>query len=298
MRAVSPSPRPSSVTGAIARLRHSAYERWRRLVRQRPELALLEVFVSRWTGVNATVLAGHLAYRVFLFLVPLVLLLVGGLGLAAASGADLEDGSQRFRIGAALASAVAGAGDEASSSHVQLLVFGTIGTLVACFGLLKALQVVFAESWGIEVPKTGRFGLLWRFLFGTVLLLVSLLLRQWLARSNIVFSIGALFVALAINTALIVGLSWMMPRRATRLIDLTPGAVVGGLAFAGLNIAGFLYFPDRVARASALYGSFGLVLVVLFYLFLVGQLLVASAVANSVWFDRDEILHGADQPPT
>jgi hypothetical protein len=54
-----------------------------------------------------------------------------------------------------------------------------------------------------------------------------------------------------------------------------------------------VYFPSRIARASALYGTLGVALVALLYLFLIGQILVASALTNAVWLDRREILRGA-----
>jgi uncharacterized BrkB/YihY/UPF0761 family membrane protein len=285
----SPSVR-SRLALAVDSARETSYARWRELVAARPHLALAEEFVRRWTAVNGSVLAGHLAYRVFLFMVPFALLLVGGLGFASSSGVDVEDGSERVRLGQAIASVMASAGDQAQSSHIQLLIFGTFGTLVACFGLLKALQIVFAQSWGTEVPRTGRFGLLWRLLAGTLLLVASIGLRQWLNRSNIVLTMTVGMVAVAINAGLVLGLSWLLPRRTSRFVDLVPGALVGGIAFAGLHIAGIVYFPDRIARASSLYGSFGVVLVVLLYLFLVGQILVFSAVANSVWYDRNRLL--------
>lgn len=289
---VGPSLRPSAVRSGVDRGRTFVNDRWQQLTGRHPQLLLVEAFARRWIGVNATVLAGHLAYRVFFFLVPLALLLVGGLGVASSSGVDLEDGSTRLRLSRALAAVIADAGEQAKSSHVQLVILGAFGTLVACLGLLKALQIVFATAWGMAPPKGRRLALLWRLLLGVVILLGAMALRQWLSRSNIVISLGSIVAALAINVGLIAGLSWLLPRRTQRLIDLLPGTVLGGLAFGGLNIVGVLYFPDKAARVSALYGSFGIALVLLLYFFLVGQVLVASAVANSVWFDRERILRG------
>ena len=253
-----------------------------------PWLALAFEFVRRWTGTNASVLAGHLAYRVFVFVLPLLVLLIGVLGYASASGANLES---EMRFSQAVASTLTDTGTQARDGRLQLVIFGGFAVLLAASGLVKALQLVFATAWGIS-PKTGRSRLviLGRFLPGVLVILAALVLRQWLSRSGFVLTLGSEVLGAAINAVALLGLSWVLPRRATKLVDLVPGAIVGGIAVGVLHIAALVYFPSRIERASALYGTLGIALVALLYLFLVGQALVASALVNSVWLDRSEIL--------
>lgn len=261
-------------------------------------LTLPVEFVQRWISTNGSVLAGHLAYRVFVFLLPLLVLLVGVLGYAASTGADIEGGLRDGTgVGQAVAATVADTGEQAERGHVQLLVLGGFTLLLAASGLVRALQLVFATAWGVS-PRMGpnRLVLLTRFLPGVVVVLGAVALRQWLSRSGLVLTLGSEALGLAINVVALLGLSWVMPRRATRLVDLLPGAVVGGIGLGVLQLAALVYIPNRLERASALYGTLGVALVALAYLFFMGQILVASALANAVWLDRDEIL--ATAPPS
>jgi uncharacterized BrkB/YihY/UPF0761 family membrane protein len=274
----------------------AANERFDKARTQWPWLALPEELVRRWSATNGSVLAGHLAYRVFVFILPVLVLLVGVLGYASASGTDVEgEITSGSGVGKALASTLADTGSQAKDGRLQLVVFGGFALLLAASGLVKALQLVFATAWGVSA-KTGRSRLviLGRFLPGVLVVLGAIALRQWVGRSGLVLSLGSEVFGIVIDAIALLGLSWVLPRRATRVVDLLPGAVVGGIALGLLHVAALVYFPNKIERASALYGTLGVALVVLLYLFLMGQILVVSALTNAVWLDRREIL--APQP--
>jgi membrane protein len=269
----------------------TAGRQWDRSRARWPWLALPAEFVTRWTTTNGSILAGHLAYRVFVFVLPLVVLMVGVLGYVSATDASLLSSDGGLKFGSAIASTMTDTGEQARESRLQLVVFGGFAVLLAASGLVKALQLVFATAWGVSV-KSGksRFAVLGRFLPGVLLILAAVALRQWIGRSGVVFTIGIELANIAIDAVALLGLSWVLPRRTSRLVDLVPGALLGGVGLAGLHIAALIYFPARIERASALYGTLGVALVALLYLFLVGQVLVASAIANAVWVDRREIV--------
>lgn len=257
-----------------------------------PWLALPAEFIKRWTTTNASVLAGHLAYRVFVFVLPLLVLLIGALGYASASGTDVGSTSQSgMRFTAALASTLSTTGEQARDGRLQLVVFGGFAVLLAASGLVKALQLVFATAWGVSV-KSGRsrWAVLGRFLPGVLVVLVAVLFRQWLSKSGLVLTLTAELLNGLVDAVLLLGLSWVLPRRATHWFELVPGSVIGGIGLAALHISALVYFPSKIERASALYGTLGVALVALLYLFLLGQVLVASALTNAVWFDRHQIL--------
>ena len=269
-----------------------ANDRWKDSLERWPWLALPYEFIRRWTGTNASVLAGHLAYRVFVFILPLLVLIVGVLGYVSSSGTDLQEQSQStMRFSGVIASTVSNTGQEARDGRLQLVVFGGFALLLAASGLVKALQLVFATAWGVPV-KSGRsrLAVMGRFFPGLLVILAAVALRQWLSRSGVVLTISSEVLNAFIDGLVLLGLSWVLPRRTTSLLDLAPGALLGGVGLAALHIATLVYFPTKIERASALYGTLGIALVALLYLFLVGQVLVASAIANTVWFDRREIL--------
>lgn len=269
-----------------------ANDQWKGALERWPWLALPYEFVRRWTSTNASVLAGHLAYRVFVFILPLLVVIVGLLGYASSSGTDLqEQGQSGMRFSSALASTMSTTGETARDGRFQLVVFGGFAVLLAASGLVKALQLVFATAWGVPV-KSGRsrLAVLGRFLPGVLVILGAVALRQWLSQSGLVLTVTTEIFNVLIDGVALLGLSWVLPRRTNSLLDLAPGALLGGAGLAGLHIAALVYFPSKIERASALYGTLGVALVALVYLFLVGQVLVASAIANTVWFDRREIL--------
>lgn len=266
--------------------------------RQFPWLALPIEFVRRWTNTNASVLAGHLAYRVFVFLLPLMLLIVGGLGFAASSGTDIESElTQSSGVGRAVASTLADTGEQAQGGRLQLILFGAFALLLAASGLVKALQLVFATAWGVSA-KSGpsRFRVLVRFLPGVLVVLGAVAFRQWLDRGGLVLTLGTEVLSMVVDAIALLALSWVLPRRAEQWTDLLPGAVVGGVGLGLLHIAALVYFPNRLERASALYGTLGVAVVTLLYMFLLGQVLVASALTNAVWLDRRDILREARAP--
>ncbi len=75
--------------------------------------------------------------------------------------------------------------------------------------------------------------------------------------------------------------------RATR----DPGAVLPGAALVALTLTGMqaisqLYLPDRLSRASELYGTFGATIVTLGWFFILGRTIVLAIVCNAVIHER------------
>jgi uncharacterized BrkB/YihY/UPF0761 family membrane protein len=100
----------------------------------------------------------------------------------------------------------------------------------------------------------------------------------------ILVTAGAQVVVLAV---LWLAISLAMPRQPTApWTSLVPGAFLFAAGFQGFGIAVSLYFAPRAARASTLYGSLGVALVLLVSLFLFARLAVAAAELNATLFER------------
>jgi uncharacterized BrkB/YihY/UPF0761 family membrane protein len=67
---------------------------------------------------------------------------------------------------------------------------------------------------------------------------------------------------------------------------LVPGAGLFAVGFLAFTLAVSLYFAPRAARASTVYGSLGLALVLLVSLFLFARLAVAAAELNATLWER------------
>ena len=82
-------------------------------------------------------------------------------------------------------------------------------------------------------------------------------------------------------------LSLAMPRPpGVAWTALVPGACLFAAGFQGFTLAVSVYFAPRAARASTVYGSLGVALVLLASLFLFARLAVAAAELNATLWER------------
>jgi uncharacterized BrkB/YihY/UPF0761 family membrane protein len=83
-----------------------------------------------------------------------------------------------------------------------------------------------------------------------------------------------------------VGLYWLAFRVMTpsevASRDLVTGAIVGGVAWTALQAVGTLLVARQLRHTSELYGTFGVVLGLLFFLYLAAQIMVYAAEVNVV----------------
>jgi uncharacterized BrkB/YihY/UPF0761 family membrane protein len=86
--------------------------------------------------------------------------------------------------------------------------------------------------------------------------------------------------------ALNIALYWLAFRVLTpgeiSMRSLLPGAIVGGIAWTALQNLGNWLVARQLQRTSELYGTFGMVLGLLFFLYLAAQILIYSAEINVV----------------
>jgi hypothetical protein len=101
---------------------------------------------------------------------------------------------------------------------------------------------------------------------------------------------------IAVTALLWLALSAAMPRPAgVSWTALVPGSLLFGAGFQGFSVAVSVYFAPRAARASTLYGSLGVALVLLVSLFLFARLAVAAAELNATLVERRR-LDGGRRP--
>jgi uncharacterized BrkB/YihY/UPF0761 family membrane protein len=94
-------------------------------------------------------------------------------------------------------------------------------------------------------------------------------------------------VELVVVAVLWLALTWAMPRPpGVPWTALVPGACLFAVGFIAFNLAVSLYFAPRAARASTVYGSLGLALILLVSLFLFARLAVAAAELNATLWER------------
>lgn len=255
-----------------------------------PALDLGLELLRRFAYLNGSVLVGHIAYRSFMWFVPLVLVAIGLLGYGAAEGIDIVRFGREAGLDGSLLDTTS---EEASGAALQVMLVGLIALVMATRSIVRAVFFVFAQAWEIE-PRTPRrtvravgITLASALVFVAVTAAISAL-----AGRGPVFFVGAGLAGTAATMAVLLAVSWLLPHRAPSILHLLPGTVMAVTGGVLIDLLGGLYFPRRLTGASQTYGSIGFVLVILLFLWLWAFLIVGSAFVNAVWCDRKAVLDG------
>ena len=111
-----------------------------------------------------------------------------------------------------------------------------------------------------------------------------------------------LLITVAITAAFVglwVWVSASLPSGDVPWTAFVPGAVLLTVGFQLLNVATALFLADRLASSSELYGALGIAATALFYLYLLGRLVVWGAELNAVmwWYSHPDRPNGTGPPP-
>jgi uncharacterized BrkB/YihY/UPF0761 family membrane protein len=279
--------------GVIARWRargaRVASESRHRLTEARRRSAPADVVAGvaeRFLGVNGSILAGFLAYRLFLLLLPLIVVAVALSGYSPSTTRDVSD---HMKLGSTLADAIAQAGKEAGEGRGILLVSGLMALAITAWGMLSGLQYVSAQVWRLHTrrfPGKGRSFL--RLLGSLVLFGVVLYVSALVRNAGFVAGVAGTLTTLASTFVAFFGLGWILPRRSKQWFWLIPGATLGALAQVGLQLLGTYYLARAISSASQTYGGIGTAVAALSYLYIIGATVVVALATNAVMWERFE----------
>jgi uncharacterized BrkB/YihY/UPF0761 family membrane protein len=254
--------------------------------RRHASLDLGFAVAERDAAIGGGLLAGALAYRIFVLLLPVALLFVSGIGLYA-SAADKSPGKVAEDAGlqGLVASQVASTASGGARGVVFILMVPAV--LYALAKLYRALAITHAIAWhgsgrGVRLAPRGVGAL------GGALLanLVAAEIVGWIRRQSEVGGATSLVVYLVLVGGAWLVVSLELPRRETRWIDLLPGAFLVGGGFLLVNVFN-VYVTTRLVEDHAdTYGVLGIAAALLFSLVLVGRLIVVSAELNAALDER------------
>jgi len=295
-----PTPRRSltgRASGFIDDGRRKASDRWEQTEQRWPQVAVLVDIYQRYLRYNGAALAGHIAFRLFLWILPVMLLGVSVAGLARDAGADVEQTtSGTLGLGQGVARNLAQATAETQSSRYHLLFVTLSGLILGLSGLLSAMNLTHATMWGFETKKVRRRGhLITRMLAAVPLIAIILFANSLLRKAGFVGGVAGALLTAAIYFGMLFALSVMLPRRATDWRWLLPGPVVGASLTIGLSLFATVYLPSKVASMTQTYGTMGVAAVALTYLYLIGSIFVSSPLISAAVYDR--FGPGADEHP-
>jgi membrane protein len=244
------------------------------------------VMADRDVEIGGGIMAGALAYRVFVWLLPFALVVVGGVGIAAdVSDESPASAARSLGLQGIVSNSVAQASQ--GSSRWYALLIGIPILIWASRGLLKALIVVHRLIWGDErrqVPKP-NVGATLRIL---VLMGVYFAIREG-ARAVESWS-GSFLLSTLFGVVLVflwwLGVSLRLPHHGAPWQALLPGAALMAVGMELISSIGTQLIAPRIATSQSAYGALGVAATLLLGLFLVSRLVVAAAVVNATAWER------------
>lgn len=249
--------------------------------------------VRRDMAIGGSVLAGALAYRIFIWLLPLALVLVLGLGLLAGSTSRAAELLGDAGLTGFLATSVSTAAEETSGLALLTgLVVAAVVLLYQTYALLRAVRAVTALAWRLPVrpsphiPRDTFLFLAWMIAFVTTAASLTAL-RVHLVQP---FELLAIVGSYVVLPAFWVALSWwLLPHGAVRWTGLVPGAIVVGTAMTFISLFNSLILFPWLTRQEETYGVLGVAAGLLFSFFLIGRSIELAAAANAVHAERSTL---------
>ena len=273
------------------RLTHKVNDARTRLEAARPRSAIVDATFRAYehdVSTGGVVLAGAVAFRIFLFLVPLVFVLVVGLGYAAEVAKESPSSlARQAGVTGLVAKAVSGGADLAGVERITTMIVGALALFLAARGLIKVLRVVNGMVWGVRPtkPKSLSKQALVLILVTALALAVAGAVGR-LRRDSFVEGIVGIVVTAVVPFGMWLFASWYLPRRATRLQQVVPGAAVFALGALFLHVVTVYFIAREVESKTDTYGAIGAALALLLWAYLLGRIMTAAAVVNASLFER------------
>jgi uncharacterized BrkB/YihY/UPF0761 family membrane protein len=286
----------ASEQGRIARARDQVTTVVDQIFAARDDAPLIDAGIEtfeRDSGTGGSLLAGAIAFRLFLLLVPLLLLMYSGLGFlshhiangSAQSGRSLE-------MSQAAVDTMASIGSDASQGRWVTLAIGLGALVLALRSMIKSLRIVHLLAWRLpRRPVKNQFVALLAGLGVLVGIVAFALAQQWV-RSNTPGAGLLASVVIGVGT----GVVWFFVQQLLPRADgapwtaLIPGSVLVAVASQALHAFTVFYLVDHLTRMSETYGPLGVAMVMLLWLFILGRAIVGAAMLNATLWDRRE--HG------
>jgi membrane protein len=235
------------------------------------------------------VMGSAIAFRLFLFFVPLLLLVVGIAGFAS-SFVTGRTVSKTAGIYGSLGTEISEAFHQPGFTRWFAVLFGLFGVVTAGRSLSRVLRAASAAAWRLPLSGTRASlraaGVVAGLICGMAL--IAILVNR--VREDLGLGVAGLaFVpALVIYGLAWLGVSMMLPRATQDPGALLPGSLLVALTITVMHAVSELYLPDRLSRASQLYGAIGATVVTLGWFFILGRGIVLAMELNAAIYERYE----------
>jgi membrane protein len=251
-----------------------------------PSIAVGIDVVRRDLEVAGTLLAGALAFRIFIWLLPCCLLLAALAGFSETSSRSPEELTRDLGMSPLTANMLGQVGEQAERGRWVTAVVGVLLLVWAGVALGRVLDRVHGRVWRGHADRRAKPTLARVARYNAALLLVVF--------GNVA---GPAFVAVTDLPPVLVSLPSLAFYVLVGIVLLSPqwppawrsawrGALLIAVGMEGLHLVAVLYLPGKLARASQLYGALGVAASLLVWLALIARLVVLAQVLNAVLAER------------
>jgi uncharacterized BrkB/YihY/UPF0761 family membrane protein len=242
-------------------------------------------------------LAGALAFRLFGALLPLALLIAVILGYATTVDRSApKEAGEALGLGPTLLDSVGESAKLSAGTRWSVLLFAVVALLWSATSAARSIRAVHSLAW------EGRVGRVRRPLPAALLMLAAIgafgLVIAAAGKARAELGLAGLLVSLAALVAFAaiwLALSWLLPHGDVDWKALVPGALLVAVGVQVIHLGTVLFIAGRIERSSETYGSLGVAFTLLFWLFVVSRVIVASAMLNAALAQRrptpEEVLH-------
>jgi len=271
----------------VERVRERALE----LAPRVPGYAYAMVVLSRDRRHGGGLLAGALAFRLFGALLPLALLVAVLLGYAATVDRTApEEAGEATGISEALLASVAESSKLTAGTRWVVGLTALVALLWAATSAARAIRAVHSIAWRGSVARYRRP------------LHAALVLLAVVAACALIFGVAGRaraeygLVGLLVTVASFFGFFavWLaaerlLPHEDAPWTALFPGAALFAVGVQLVHLTTALFIAGKVERASETYGSLGVAFTVLFWLYVVSRVIVASAMLNAALWEQRRV---------
>jgi YihY family inner membrane protein len=265
------------------------YGTFDRLQRRRRWLGFPLAVFQKYLDDQGGFLAAAITYYGVFAIFPLLLVLTTALGFVLQGHRDLE----RSIVDSALGQfPVIGPELSRGSFHGSALALavGLAAGLWAGMNVFLAAQNAMNQLWGVPFKRRpdpirarGRALLLLLLLGGGALAATIL---GGVATVGAGFTVGWKVGSIVLSTVVNIGLFWVgfrvLTAREVTWRQLRGGAIGAGVLYGALQIVGGYYVGHTLSQANDLYGTFGLVIGLLSWVYLSAHIMLLAAEANVV----------------
>jgi uncharacterized BrkB/YihY/UPF0761 family membrane protein len=246
------------------------------------------VVYERDRHVSGNLLACAVAYRMFLWFLPLSLLIAAVLGFVQASDEHAPaDAAESVGMSSYMAKTVADAASQASRSRWVLLIVAVWALYSASSGGARTMRAISCIAWGIVVSRPKHTWAAALAFAGCALGLISLVgATNWLKHNSPGLGLTSRLLMFFVFAGAALLVSLLLPHRDVAWYWLLPGALLTAVGVQILHLITVFYLAGKLDSSSQLYGGLGAAATILLWLYLLGRLVVGSAVLNATLWER------------